>query len=487
MTVFPRPKRKLHALLVLALIAALVTCSPRPSALSRVHRSGVLRVATINSATTCYEGASGVTGYECDLLQGLAKRLHARLELHFVASSALALAELSQGSVDLAAAGLNVTPTRTQIVRFTQAVQSVQLQLVFRGDQTRPADLSELRGTLAVPANSPMADALTQLRSHYPLLQWDEREEESAEDLLNQVASGDLDYTVANSDLIAIDQHYAPQLRVAFDLSDNQDIAWALPLDDDDTLFKAVQNYLQRLGQAELDRLRDQYFGHVNPGDYQGVVRFLSDVQKLLPRYRAQFEKAATRYQLDWRLLAAIGYQESHWDPDAISPTGVRGIMMLTFETAQRMAISDREDPAQSIAGGARYFREVRQQLPETIDEPDRTWMALAAYNQGLGHVLDARILAEKNGGDPNRWIDVRDALPLLTRQRWYSQTRYGYARGREAVIFVANIRSYYDLLTWMSGGKPGLQNQPDEAALPPSPIKPASAPQPVPAAGAQK
>lgn len=461
----------------IALVLTLVTCSPRPSALARVHTTGVLTVATTNSPTTCYDGPTGPTGYECDLLQGLAKALGVKLELRFVANGSTVLAEVAEGHVDLGAAGLNVTPVRAQAMRFTAPVQYVQQQLVFRNDRARPADLSELGGKLVVPVGSPTAERLAQLKDRYPGLHWEESKDEGAEDLLNSVAGGDLDYTIANSDLVAISQRYAPRLRVAFDLSDTQDVAWALPQSHDDSLFDAVQAHLRGIGETELDRLRDRYFGHIGEGDYQGVVRFVTDVRKLLPRYRDHFEDAAERYGLDWRLLAAIGYQESHWDPDAVSYTGVRGIMMLTTDTAQHMDVSDREDPGQSIRGGARYFVQTLKQLPASIAEPDRTWMALAAYNQGLGHLLDARTLAAKNGNDPDRWVDVRDTLPLLARERWFAQTRYGYARGREAVSFVANVRSYYDLLAWMSGGAgpPGNTTGSDAIkssdARPPGPV----------------
>jgi len=468
-----RPVRAIRPWLWLTLVFTLVTCSPRPTALARVKTTGVLTVATTNSPTTCYDGPTGPTGYECDLLQGLATSLGLRLNVHFVGNSSAALAEILSGEADIAAAGLNVTPVRQQSARFTKPIQYVQLQLVYNGDDTKPADLGDLRGKLAVPAGSPMSERLAQLHSRYPDLSWEEVPDESSEDLINKVASGDLDYTIANSDLIAIDQRYAPQLRVAFDLSDTQDIAWALPPGPDSSLFNSVQAYLAALGQTELDRLRDRYFGHVTEADYQGVVRFAADVQKNLPRYRGLFEDAAERYGLDWQLLAAIGYQESKWDADAVSHTGVRGIMMLTTETAAQLEVANREDPAQSIRGGAKYFQQILGQLPDSIEEPDRSWIALAAYNQGLGHILDARTLAAKNGKDPDRWVDVRDTLPLLMRQRWFSQTKYGYTRGREAVNFVANVRSYYDLLNWISGGG-GLTPSPD--ALTASSVKSAAA-----------
>jgi membrane-bound lytic murein transglycosylase F len=153
---------------------------------------------------------------------------------------------------------------------------------------------------------------------------------------------------------------------------------------------------------------------------------------------------------VDWRLLAAIGYQESHWDPDATSRTGVRGIMMLTQRTATQLGVNNRLDPEQSIEGGARYFLRMHRRVPARIQEPDRTWMALAAYNMGYGHLEDARVLTQKQGGDPDLWLDVNERLPLLSQEKWYRQTRYGYARGYEAKQYVENIRSYFDTLIWM-------------------------------------
>jgi membrane-bound lytic murein transglycosylase F len=465
-----RRRRRPHSLLLWKLVALALlvsTCSPQPSALKRVQTAGVLRVAATNSPMTCYDGPTGPTGYECDLLEGLAASLGVKLEVHFVDNAPAALAAIMAGQADIAAAAINVTPIRAKQVRFSLPVQTVRQQLVYRLDDPKPADLASLNGHLAVAVNSSGAERLSQLHERFPNLKWEEVEGDGPDDLLYLVSNGEVDYTIANSDVIAINQRYYPKLRVAFDLSDEQDLAWALPRVPDDSLFDRVQSYLSGLGQATLDRTRDRYFGHVGEDDYLGVVRFATDVQARLPRYRGHFETEAESNGLDWRLLAAIGYQESHWDPQAVSYTGVKGIMMLTANTAAELDIQNREDPAQSIRGGARYFTQILKGLPSSIEEPDRTWMALAAYNQGLGHLLDARQLAEKRGVNPDHWVDVRDTLPLLSRERWFSQTRFGYARGREAVDFVANVRSYYDLLTWMSGDKntarPSTEPVPEE------------------------
>jgi len=455
MTAWPSRTRMLRALLAVVLLSVVVTCSPKPGHLERVLGEGYLRVATVNSPTTCYDGPAGPTGYECDLLRGFANHIGVKLELTYLANSVQVVDQVKGGKADIAAAGINVTPARKSQMRFTQPVQSVHLQLVYRADDAKPRDLGDLNGKLAVPAGSSMAERLAQLRSsRYPTLQWLEVPDAGANDLLARVADGELDYTVANSDLIAINRRYAPKLRVAFDISGQENIAFAMPFGRDASLFEALQDYLRQLPANELARIRDRHFGEVESDEYLGVVRFVTDVKGLLPKYQQYFEDAAERYGLDWRTLAAIGYQESKWDPDAVSFTGVRGIMMLTLDTAAHLKVRDREDPEQSIQGGARYLQQLQRQLPQSIAEPDRTWMALAAYNQGMGHLLDARSLAQKAGKNPNSWPDVLEGLRRLSQEQWYSQTQHGYARGGEAVRFVTNVRSYYDVLLWMTGSR---------------------------------
>jgi membrane-bound lytic murein transglycosylase F len=134
--------------------------------------------------------------------------------------------------------------------------------------------------------------------------------------------------------------------------------------------------------------------------------------------------------------------------------------MMLTAETAQRVGVRDRNDPRNSILGGARYLRLIRETIPARIEDPDRTWLALAAYNVGYGHLEDARILAQRRGKSPDAWPDVQEALPLLAQERWYARARRGYARGWEPVGFVRNVQTYAELLRWMSA---------DEAASTPA------------------
>jgi membrane-bound lytic murein transglycosylase F len=449
-----RPPARARWLLLLGALP-LSTCSPALTLLERVVASGRLTVATTNSPTTCYMGPQGLSGYECDLLQGFARKLGVRLDLSFVDNAPAAVIAVAAHRTDLGAAGIGVTAAARQRVRFTRPLHQVVQQLVYNYDDGAPESPRDLTGRLEIVPGGGSEECLLALKKLDPALRWDAAApDDNAESLLYQVATGALDYTVVDSDLVAIEQRYHPQLRSAFALSGPQDLAWALAAGADDSLYAAAQDYLRGLGARELASLQNRYVGDPVNADYQGVVQFSSDARTKLPHYQRYFRDAASSLQLDWRWLAAIGYQESHWDPDAVSPTGVRGIMMLTADTAGDLDV-DRGNPAQSIRGGAEYFQGMLAGLPPQIREPDRSWMALAAYNMGLGHLMDARELAAQFGGDPNRWLDVRDALPLLARERWFRNTNHGYARGREAVDFVANVRNYYDILNWIYGPQP--------------------------------
>lgn len=189
-------------------------------------------------------------------------------------------------------------------------------------------------------------------------------------------------------------------------------------------------------------------FAHLEAMQYGSNKLFAQRIETRLPRYRGLMQSAAREYGLDWPLLAAMSYQESFWNPDATSPTGVRGLMMLTLQTAKELSVTDRLDPRESIHGGARYFAQLRDRLPASVAEPDRTWMALAAYNMGMSHLEDARVLTEHKGKNPNAWTEVKQHIPLLQDQRYYKYLPNGYARGKEAVAYVERIRQYHTLLS---------------------------------------
>jgi len=252
---------------------------------------------------------------------------------------------------------------------------------------------------------------------------------------------------VADSNIFAINRRYFPELVMMFPLNEPEDLAWLLPQGADARGVAITGWYHQANESSFITQVAARYYAHVEIFDYVDIARFVRRIQERLPEHETLFRQAADEYGFDWRLLAAQAYQESHWNPAARSPTGVRGIMMLTLRTAGEVGVTNRLDPAQSIMGGARYLANLRERLPESIEEPHRTWIALAAYNVGLGHVRDARVLAERLGRNPDSWIDLRGVLPKLSQPEHYRSLRYGYARGSEPVQYVRRIRNYEDIL----------------------------------------
>jgi len=432
-------------------ILALNACIPHRSLLQQVLHSGKLIVLTRNASTTYYQGPQGPSGLEYELTKRFADYLGVDLVIKVKENLNDLLDGVQNGDAQIAAAGLTVTEKRQQRVRFTVPYQQIRQQLVYNQRNARPKSLSDLgNGHLEVLANSSHAERLKELSSQVNNLSWIEDKDIGSTELLNLVAEQVVDYTIADSNEVIVNRLYHPSLRVAFDVSGKQDLAWAMYKGDDLSLYNAANDFLNELKKSgELKRIIRRHYSHLRNYDYAGTTRFISQVRERLPRYHSLFEAAAERYNLDWRLLAATAYQESHWNPRAVSPTGVRGIMMLTKATAEYLGVLQRTNAEQSIDGGSRYLRRLINKLPKHIDEPDRTWLALAAYNVGYGHLQDARMITALRGGNPDKWIEVKDNLPLLRHRKWYKQTRYGYARGREPVRYVENIRSYYSILNW--------------------------------------
>src|SRR5688572_2529439 len=174
---------------------------------------------------------------------------------------------------------------------------------------------------------------------------------------------------------------------------------------------------------------------------------FHSHIDTRLPHLRAPFEAAARETGFSWRVLAALGYQESRWRPAAVSPRGAQGVMMLMPLTAKKMGVDNVFSADENISGGARYLAYMKERIPQRIRDPDRTWMAMAAYNIGIGHLEDARIITQMRKKNPDRWADVRPNLIRLSDPRWHSRVKRGYANGSETVQFVERISQFAAIL----------------------------------------
>ena len=432
----------------------LSACVDKPSTLERIKEDGVLRVITRNSPATYFQDRNGETGFEYELVKRFADDLGVKLEIETADNLDDLFGQLGKpnGPV-LAAAGLVSSERRKQQVRFSHPYLEVTPQIIYRNGQSRPTNAADLAGKkIIVLKGSTHAEQLAELKKQNPAIEYEESDAVEVVDLLRMVDEGQIDLTLVDSNEVAMNQVYFPNVRVAFDLGDASNQSWAVAAGEDNSLLNEVNSYLDKVGKnGTLQRLKDRYYGHVDVLGYMGAYTFAQHLQQRLPKYEKHFKTFAKEEKVDWRLLAAIGYQESLWQPAVTSKTGVRGLMMLTQNTAQAMGVSNRLDAKQSIMGGAKYLAKIKDELDDSIAEPDRTWFALAAYNVGTGHLEDARTLAKREGLNPNKWLDVKKMLPRLAQKQWYSKTRYGYARGGEPVHFVANIRRYYDILTWVT------------------------------------
>ncbi len=447
--------RSAKLVLLLCAAAILGTCARPPSLLDEVKALGELRAVTRNGPNTYYTDGDGPTGPEYELLKGFARYLGVRLRLIVVDRATDVVPAVIGGEAHLAAAALTVSREAEEDVDFGPVYQQVTEHLVYRDGHRRPANLLQLRGKrLEVASGTSHVRTLTLAQALHPDLIWTENPNADQQELLTQVADGTLDYTVVKSNAFAIYSSYIPEIRVAFNLAEGESLAWAFPKRSDRSLLEAASGYFESIrASGELGRIMDHYYSHIPRVDYVGTRQYMKDVRARLPAYVHLFKSAGDQHGVDWRLLAAIGYQESKWDPQAVSPTGVRGLMMLTEETALTFGIDDRTDPAQSIGGGARYLAHIMGKLPPQVQEPDRTFFALAAYNIGYGHLLDARRLTKSRGGDWNRWADVQPSIRLLSTPEFSAQTRHGFARGGETLYFVNNVRNYYNVLSFLNPG----------------------------------
>jgi len=391
--------------------------------------------------------AGAATGFEHDLVRLFAESLGLRVRFVVAGSDAEVIRRLKENGGHFAAAWL--TPVDDPALLATTPY-FVSGNVLVTHEATLPiAEIDQLAGRrVHVLGGSQQASALREVRSRVPTLQTVEEWKQGELDLLEGVAAQRYDAALVDQAVFDIAGNYYPELQGTLEIGRALPVAWLFPATGDPTLLDRANAFMERIREdGTLVRLKDRYFGHIRRLKNLDVVRFIERMRTLLPQYRAMFHEAQTRTGIDWRLLAALAYQESQWNPLATSPTGVRGMMMLTEDTADRLGVSNRLDARQSILAGARYLADLRDGLPAGVPEPDRTWLALAAYNLGMGHLNGGRAIAGSLKANPDSWFEMKRVLPLLARPQYYARLKSGKARGGEAVILVENIRIFADIL----------------------------------------
>jgi membrane-bound lytic murein transglycosylase F len=439
------------AALTIALVALSQGCT-RQDSLDHILSTGELRVVSRNGPTTFYKDKNGPTGFEYHLAKKLAEDLGVSLQLEPAFTIESIFTRLNREEADLAAAGLTLTGQRQDNYPYSSSYYSSIPQIIYKAGTFRPRSLADLSDMdIVVMADSSHAHALLALSSGGSSLSWKEIEGADSMELLELVNTGEAKLAILDSNEFKVQQPLYPRLKVAFDMGGEQEFVWFLsPGRNNKRLLARISELFKHLDESgEMERLTKLYLAPDAGITRIGAHTFTRNMRRVLPQYQALIQQVAVEYQLDWHLLGAIAYQESHWNPSATSPTGVRGMMMLTRPTARVLGVKDRLDPLQSLRGGARYLKNIKRRLPQRIKEPDLTWFSLAAYNVGMGHLEDARVITQRLGGNADLWADVAKHLPLLQNSKYYQNARHGYARGSEPVNYVKNIRHYYSILQW--------------------------------------
>ncbi len=444
--------------MAISALAAAYLAGCKPESLPPPATDEKLVVAVRPGPTSWFPGPDGQpSGFDHDLLKRFAEEHKLELDVVEVGSAAALLAKVAAGEVHIGVGGLYRPPAGVardakandgSRVLWTSGFHAVEPVLIYTTDGFKPKNWKDLAGaSVGYVEGTGIETSLAKIRQDHPEVEWKPMALPSADALIAQVSEGTVDYAIVASIDAAASRNIFLDYDVGFSVGAKRDLAWAVaPLqqklrEDLDAFFALARR------DGLLKRLADRYFSNTRQVERIDAGMFHERIKNLLPEYRSTFQRAQVATGVEWRLLAAIAYQESQWDPFATSETGVRGLMQITEDTARHLRVADRLNPTDAVVGAAQYVQDLKSKLPPRITEPDRTWFALAAYNIGLAHLEDARILAQKQKLNPDLWNDVKQVLPLLALPEYHEGTKFGYARGGMPVAFVDRVRDYYDIL----------------------------------------
>lgn len=433
-------------LILVSLCIPLLTSCAREDSLDRIKESGEITVLTQNNAHCSYTYREKPMGFEYDLAEAFSRYLGVKLKVLTPPWEKL-IEELKKGKGDFIAAGMTITPSRRKEVKFSDGYLRIQQKAIIHKNHPLIEKLEDLIGkTIHVRQGTTYAERLAELKDDGLDIHIKLYEDVPTEELIMMVAQREIGVTVADSNIALLNRRYYPDMVISLPIEEPQLLGWAVNKGEK-SLQKKINDFFEKIKKdGTFEKIYEKYYANVEIFDYLDLKKYHKRLDTRLPKYEKIIKKAAKKYNFDWRLIAAMIYQESHFDPDATSFTGVEGLMQLTLDTALEMGIKDRNDPEQSIMGGVAYLNMLYKKYDEAM-HPDRLLIALASYNVGRGHILDAQGIAKERNLNPNSWAALKDILPLLRYSRHYKKTKYGYCRGTEPVRYVNRILTYYDIL----------------------------------------
>ncbi len=417
------------------------------TALERIKRTGFLRLITDNSIHTYYYYNGRPAGFEYELAVAFADFLHVDLDVVAPGWNNM-FATLEQGKGDFIASGLVITREGIEKVNFSIPYMTIQQHVIHHQQDTGPEKIEDLASlTLHVNRGTPYHHRLNEIKASGIPLNYILYHNMPAEELIRMVRDKEIKYTIAANTVALMSQRYYPDIRIGIPIREKESLAWAVSKNDPEMLEQVNKFFLHAVQTGLIQRLTDKYFSNIQNSDPFDLKKFHQRIETRLPEYKPLIHKEAEKYGLDWKLMAAIVYQESQFDPEAVSLNNVKGLMQVTSIAAEEMGLSNMVTPTESIKAGIRYFDKMTKKFEHIDDDHEKIPFALASYNVGYGHVSDAVRIAEEMGLDPGKWQNLKKTLPLLSKPGYYTKVRYGYARGWESVQYVERILTYYDIL----------------------------------------
>lgn len=463
MSSWPRARAAVLWGIVLGVSAAALTAEARPrrrSGLTRtqkkryvldldgIRKRGVLRVLTRNSSATYFIERGGQHGFQYALAVAFAKRLKVRLRMVVPSSRKGLRTALLQGEGDLIAAGMSITKARAELVRFSRPVMSAARVIAVREGETRPLNkLEDLKDfQIAVNFDSTTYRDARRLEAKlgFPLMLKNIEDDVEMEEMARRLARGEYDAIIIDDDLLDLSRAAGEQVKAAIRISKPRRKGWAFH-PGAPKLQAAANRFLAR-SKRDLKVLHARYYRPEARGAKRArESSYRADAQGHLSPFDNMFQEVGRETGLDWRMLAAVAYTESQFDPKAKSRWGARGLMQVMPKTGRRVGVTKLMDPQQNILAGARYLVRLMDVFKD-IPEAERLYFAIAAYNAGLGHIFDARKLARRTRRDPNRWFgQVEQALLLKMNPKWHERTRHGYARAIQTTRYVNSVQTRYE------------------------------------------
>jgi membrane-bound lytic murein transglycosylase F len=431
----------------------MVTCSHVPgprqaqheTALSRIKESGVINLITQNNSYCYYEYRGKPRGFEYELAKAFAQFLGVRLKVQVVKNWDEMIH--SMGQTHFLAARLTPSSSCEGVVDFSNGYLTIQRHIIFHKDNRNIQTINDLDGkTIYIKKGSPYEESLCRLQQAGIRFKIKASEDATIEKIIRDVAQKKIGITVADSTIAFLYRRYYPDIQIGFPIEDAQSLVWAVPKGEKD-LLEEINRFFETIREdGTFYKIYMQYYSDIEVFDYLDIKAYHQRLETRLPRYEDIIKKTALKFRFDWRLIAAVMYQESHFNPETLDPSDMRGLMQLTSATAKEMGIEDRLDPKQNIMGGVKYLRSLYDSY-QNIPDQDRLLISLAAYNVGPRHIIDAQDLARRMNLNPYQWASLKKTLPLLEKPEYYRQSKYWYCCGNRPVRYVQQIMIYYDIL----------------------------------------